>query len=1487
MIKAMRKIGAALLLALCVLLLPAPANAADTDAAGYFYLSVAVQDRVIIAPARVSYTAGQSVLDALEACQYDFRFLGEDKTFVESIEGVSGNFVRFHDYSVDGNDYDLTVPAEKIRVLAFAEKSGLHTPEMVSLICRLGELGESDGNVLRYPAAAKAYENALMALRGASAEEAKAQLDALNAAAAEYEALLNGTKYTVTFDVRQNGAAVTAPHIRMTDAYGNVTETDAPSISVVAGEYAFEITDGGYNAVRGTITVEESTPGTPVAAELPYGSWFGTVRLSRFSLGNYDEGVYPAEYQNANEGTFYVPDCTTLLHLNAQIGAVPDENTTKLRAIYTKTTGEDMSETPRSWNSTAVSMASFLSFGMEGRSVSLEARYELPNGFTQVQTYVMHILRTPTLASVTAIAPDGTAQILSPEFDPFTKEYAVTSVTERLRLAAEGYGASYTITGTGDVQTAADTDAVLAVSAGDRTETYTLHIKSSPAAAVTVQIPADCTAEIRDAAGNAVPMSANGTYAMVPGSAYTCVTTKNVWYHASVSFTAADGMTVAAPEPDTADAITAAALYNNLSSTARREYTPETAFTAAAHSIRYVIPDTQSRLYAQATAADGYGVTAIHPRLRVSDGTITGTQETGINYGVGDASAQTLINLINGGGTARTFTLRASRTDGDITYYQDYTVFLARSLHLKNRSLTLTANGEELMLTNAAGEKVTFDGEVYDYHVQVPNTTESVVLTAEFAQTGEYTARINGGEPISSLGGVSVPLDTDKTNETITVEVLHADTNAVSGVYTVRVTKKEPVAITFAVTPQDANVFLVNNNTGKYAYTDANGTVMLAPGASYRYTVTRTGYIGQQVTEFIVPEAAETITAALEKAPERSSVLPEEVWSSFRADKYNNGVVNAKTPTTAEDAVLYWATQLGEGYSADACGCPILVGDYLYTYAKSSIYKLNVVTGAVEATGTMDHSSSFAINSPTYAEGMIFVGLSDGTVQAFDAETLTSLWIYRDPLGGQPNCPIYYHNGCIYTGFWQGEELNASFVCLTVTDEDPTRTNEEKLASWQYASRGGFYWAGAYVTDKYVLIPTDDGASGYTTGYASLLSLDTRSGALISSVKLPHTGDARSSVVYSGGRAYFTTKGGYFYSVAVAEDGTLSDLRYIKLYNYADDAANPAMSTCSPVIYNGRAYIGVSGTGQFKAYSGHNITVIDLASWRIAYTVRTQGYPQTSGLLTTAYDEGDGTVYVYFFDNYTPGKLRVLRDRPGQTSPDLTVTETVTVQGREVSYETASVLFTPDGAQAQYAICSPITDESGTIYFKNDSAYMMALGSVITELRVDEQPEKLTYRAGETFDAAGMKITAVYKNGFERDVTDYVTFSQQPLGAEDSTFEIRFEHVMYQDKDGAGGSQYPAAPPAVTLTLTINPSVPGDVDADGKVTAKDAAKVAEHVRSTESGNAEGFRLTEEQLEYADVDGDGAVTMADAERIWQYSRGEITAFPQTKSADKPK
>lgn len=55
---------------------------------------------------------------------------------------------------------------------------------------------------------------------------------------------------------------------------------------------------------------------------------------------------------------------------------------------------------------------------------------------------------------------------------------------------------------------------------------------------------------------------------------------------------------------------------------------------------------------------------------------------------------------------------------------------------------------------------------------------------------------------------------------------------------------------------------------------------------------------------------------------------------------------------------------------------------------------------------------------------------------------------------------------------------------------------------------------------------------------------------------------------------------------------------------------------------------------------------------------------------------------------------------------------------------------------------------------------MMAITSKILSIEVTENPEKMTYKAGETFDASGMKVVAKLANGLERDITNYVTWQE-------------------------------------------------------------------------------------------------------------------------------
>jgi outer membrane protein assembly factor BamB len=236
-------------------------------------------------------------------------------------------------------------------------------------------------------------------------------------------------------------------------------------------------------------------------------------------------------------------------------------------------------------------------------------------------------------------------------------------------------------------------------------------------------------------------------------------------------------------------------------------------------------------------------------------------------------------------------------------------------------------------------------------------------------------------------------------------------------------------------------------------------------------------------------------------------------------------ITNAKTPINVSDTTLLWNRQLGSGWGA-APSVQIIVDDALIVMSSTSIYKLDLETGAILATGTMSAAPNFGYTPPTYAEGMIFCPLTDGTVQAFNAETLESVWIYQDALGGQSQSPITYSDGYIYTGFWNSETKDANFVCLSVTDEDPSSTAETKLASWKHTQPGGFYWAGSVVVGDWVIVGTDDGASG-TSGNSELYSFNKKTGQIVSCLELTGAGDQRSSIAYdaASGKVYFTTKG--------------------------------------------------------------------------------------------------------------------------------------------------------------------------------------------------------------------------------------------------------------------------------------------------------------------------------------------------------------------------
>lgn len=733
-------------------------------------------------------------------------------------------------------------------------------------------------------------------------------------------------------------------------------------------------------------------------------------------------------------------------------------------------------------------------------------------------------------------------------------------------------------------------------------------------------------------------------------------------------------------------------------------------------------------------------------------------------------------------------TVTAGKGEDAVTQYYH----VHSRIHPTLESLDVSANGESLFLTPS------FSGSGTEYSVFVPSGTEHAELQMSRVLPGDQASvRVDGESAVTQEDGtVTASVSVEGTGKTVSVLLTRtlADGSEADTEYRIRLVYPEETRLKVTLTPEEAILRIFNGKTGVLT-PKSDGTYSLIRGYSYEYMAAAQGYLTRSGTITAEDEEMELVLE-MEKAPDNPSIVKdlESDWDSFRGNPDNNAVTDALTPTSGKDALLYWASQAGAGYGSEAISSPILVGGYLITTSKQNIFKLDTITGEIVAVGDMVTSSVFNITPPTYGDGMIFVALAGGIVQAFNADTLESLWVYTDPLGGQPNSPIAYKDGFVYTGFWNNEMSDGSFVCLSATDEKPGSTLESKKALWTYAQKGGFYWAGAYVSENFVLVGTDDGESGYVSETAKLLSLDPRTGMVIDSLDNIKA-DVRSTVCYDAetGRYYFTTKGGYFYSVAVSSDGRI-DHDSVKILDLRGDRTGDngipveGMCTSTPVVYNGRAYVGVSGVGQFMAYNGHCIAVIDLAGWEIAYTCPTKGYPQTSGLLTTGYGD-TGKVYLYFFENASPGTLRIICDSPGQT-------EMVSVEDG-ASISTAEDLFTPRGSQRQFALCSPIADEYGTIYFKNDSGYMMALGSTIDKIEVTVPPAKTMYEEGEPFDPAGMQVTAFYTNGLTRDVTDYVSFSEEGLMTRDTDITIYFNHVMYNNTSEV------IDPPHTSVNLTV------------------------------------------------------------------------------------
>ncbi len=481
----------------------------------------------------------------------------------------------------------------------------------------------------------------------------------------------------------------------------------------------------------------------------------------------------------------------------------------------------------------------------------------------------------------------------------------------------------------------------------------------------------------------------------------------------------------------------------------------------------------------------------------------------------------------------------------------------------------------------------------------------------------------------------------------------------------------------------------VNDETAEYIFeTDENGTFNVRFDDIGEYYVSAIDVnVGSQDAEIAPAVCRVTVT--------EPNALPDYdgYWKSFRGNQNNMGVVDAKIPKSEGVARLKWAELYAESWM-DATTPPIIVNDNLYFAKNDKVLCVSCEDGSLIAESeALVNNIGFGTTSITYGGGMFFVPIGSGSVQALRADTLESVWV-SESLGGQTITPITYYDGKVYCGTWNGETAEGKYFCLSVEDEDTNKKTEIKECLWTIDNAGGFYWAGAYATENYVIFGSDDGEAEGTNGESVLYSVNPETGEVIDTIE-GLSGDIRSTVSFDEetDRIYFTTKGGMLCKTGVNVDGTFPDDTF-EAYDLG------GASTVTPLVYDGLAYIGVTNSGQFEN-GGYGYKVIDVnaSPMKEVASAEVPGSVQSCALMTTAY-ENTGWVYVYITYNNIPGGIYELA---------LKKSDEIDEDGAAVVKLDAKELFIPEEEMAQYCICSPICDENGTIYYKNDSGYLMAV----------------------------------------------------------------------------------------------------------------------------------------------------------------------------------
>lgn len=441
-----------------------------------------------------------------------------------------------------------------------------------------------------------------------------------------------------------------------------------------------------------------------------------------------------------------------------------------------------------------------------------------------------------------------------------------------------------------------------------------------------------------------------------------------------------------------------------------------------------------------------------------------------------------------------------------------------------------------------------------------------------------------------------------------------------------------------------------------------------------------------------------------------SSVMPsvfdgESALPSFDAQWGNNGgsaagAASSALPTMTKSSKLAWKQTLADTTTgASASVSDLLVVDGLvYSAACTTKWgqaddgswtsdSTNAVLRAFDAESgslvrevTLPSSIDSSACRLAYSDGVIAVPLAGGSVVGVAADTLAVRWYVPAELeNAQSLNTVGVDGGRFVASYSQLDDSWKACASRTVCIDAKTGDVEWTIAD----DADGMYWGGFAFVGGFAVMGTDAGL---------LKTVDMKSGAVVDQMNVGAS--VRSTpVAYGDSDVVFVANDGVLHKVEVSATGKLGMTSKVTF---------AASSTCTPSILGTTAVVG-GATADYKGV----VASVDLDSMTVASSWNVAAEVKGRPVVAAAFD---GTPCAYFACNAQPGTLYGVELAEGSEP---------------------FAVCTPEGADSNWCMASPVSDNAGRLFYTNDAGVLFAVSYDRTCGYEDVDPEGWYVESGD------------------------------------------------------------------------------------------------------------------------------------------------------------